>query len=325
MTIAFYTRSASIDSAHGAESLGAAELPRIRGGGCGAIEALLVNDNFVIPSSSCRRHERTRNSSPSRMRLLLCCRRRIVCVNNTAPRRYIELDLLRTLAIAMMVVYHAAYDLETYYGWKIGVFEEEGWYVLRQETASLFLLLVGCSFAISWDRQCRRHGGASFAFRYRKYFLRGLGVITCGMLISAVTFWWEPATYVRFGILHLIGVSIMLLPLFARGREGNLLVGLMITGLGLGQGIVQTSLLLPLGWMPSHFSSVDYFPLIPWFGIVLMGYSIGYFTYVRHKSQLSLRLPLWMTWPGQHALVIYLVHQPIILGLLGLVGHLGFL
>lgn len=232
--------------------------------------------------------------------------------------RYIELDLLRTLAIIMMIVYHLAYDLQEYYGWNIGVFENTGWYLLRLSTASLFLLLVGCSFAISWNKTPT----------YRKYFKRGLGVIACGMLVSAVTYVVDPETYVRFGILHMIGTSILLLPFFARLREWNAMIGLGIgLGFGLGLGTANTSVFIPLGIPPPDFTSVDYFPLIPWFGVVLIGYAIGYHIYVRKKpplfsiinSQFSI-----FVWPGRHALLIYLLHQPLILGILGLLWRLGF-
>ncbi len=245
--------------------------------------------------------------------------------------RYPELDLLRTLAIIMMVVYHLAYDLESFYGWNLGIFENAGWILFRQSTASLFLLLVGCSFAISWNRHREKHGETDFVFRYRKYLLRGLGVIACGMLVSAVTYLVDPETYVRFGILHMIGVSILLLPFFVRLREWNLLLGISFIGF---QKIIVEILsvtgrrpaLLLLGVMPSDFTSVDYFPLIPWFGIVLIGYAVGYAIYVRHPHYRTWEHVhwRWMTWPGKNALLIYLLHQPLILGLLTLLSRLGF-
>lgn len=247
-------------------------------------------------------------------------------------QRYVELDLLRSLAIIMMIVYHLAYDLESYYGFHLGIFERTGWILLRQCTATLFLLLVGVSFAISWKRHRVRHGEAPFAFRYKKYFLRGLGVIACGMLVTLVTFLWEPATYVRFGILHMIGASILLLPFFVALKEGNAVIGMMIVGLGMIIPMTMGSTAftpLPLGFMPPDFASVDYFPLIPWFGIVLIGAAVGHFLYVRHQvhvlSSSLFRLPSSFASPGRHALAIYLLHQPIILGILGLLARFRFL
>ena len=232
--------------------------------------------------------------------------------------RFVELDLLRTLAIFLMILYHLAYDLEEFYGWPLGIFEHPGWIAFRVSVAALFLLLVGISFSISWSRTPL----------YKKYLKRGLGVIACGMLVSAVTYGFEPETYVRFGILHLIGVSILLLPFFARFKEWNALLGLGF-GSGLGFGTAKTSLLIPLGIPPQNFMSVDYFPLIPWFGIVLIGYAIGLQVYAKRQPALLLTthysLLTRMAWPGRHALLIYLLHQPLLLGALGAFGALGVL
>lgn len=256
-------------------------------------------------------------------------------MTNEKSLRYVELDLLRTLAIVMMIVYHLAYDLESYYGLHLGVFERTGWILLRQSTATLFLLLVGVSFAISWNRHREKHGDASFDFRYRKYLYRGLGVIGCGLLVSVATYWWDSSTFVRFGILHMIGVSILLLPFVASLKEGSAVIGMMIVGLGMIMPMTSTgasSALLPFGIMYPEFMSVDYFPLIPWSGMTLMGYGIGHFVYVRKKgyrgrsSESSVssdssnaRRRRAMAWPGRHALVIYLLHQPLLLLLLKLV------
>ncbi len=241
--------------------------------------------------------------------------------------RYVELDLLRTFAIIMMIVYHFAYDLESFYGWHLGIFEYWGWALIQHGTASLFLLLVGVSFAISWNRHGITHADLSFPHRYRKYLRRGLGVIACGMLVSAATYWFDPETYVRFGILHLIGVSILLLPFFTRFREWNVAIGSIIIGmqtsiLGFFSLAGRRPALVPIGITPTDFFSVDYFPLIPWFGIVLIGYAIGYHAYVRyswHPFPHARERARWLTWPGRHALLIYLIHQPILLMVLKIV------
>lgn len=280
-----------------------------------------------------------------------------------AHTRYPELDLLRSLAVAGMVLYHLLYDLTDYYGYDVGLFNG-GWTLFERAVASLFLLLVGCSFAISWDRARRKCHGEPIDFAqdklrrtmtspvlsslgsarddkrqdqirlrtlYPKYLRRGLALLGCALLVTLVTYAVDPATYVRFGILHLIGVSVLLLPLFAQLRVWTVLPALACLALGpVMRGFTDpTGLLEPLGITPADFLTVDYFPLLPWFGVVLLGYTAGYALYVRHGRWRRILPPApsssmfrFLTWPGRYALWIYLGHQPILLLILGIL--LGF-
>lgn len=245
---------------------------------------------------------------------------------SSVPHRYMELDLLRTCAVFCMIIYHAAYDLAIFYHWKIPL-SSPAWMIFQRGTAGLFVLLVGISFAISWDR----HRAKSTTRYPLKYLYRGLGLLACGLAVTAVTFLIDPHTYVRFGILHLIGTTILLLPLFAPMRRWNMIISLFMFLLSsaIHHITLTTPFLLPLGIPYLGFHSVDYFPLLPWFGVALMGYVIGDTVYVRGKAvRQSFPLTLhtrWapiLTWPGRHALLLYLLHQPLLLCIWTLV--LGF-
>lgn len=168
------------------------------------------------------------------------------------------------------------------------------------------------------------------------------------LLVSIATFIVDPETYVRFGILHLIAIATLILPLAAPLKEWNALLGLLVlTTAELLPASAQTTLLIPLGIPPDNFATVDYFPFLPWFGVILIGYAIGYFLYIRNLrwrkpeafsilnspafAQPSLKLwpaskatagrqfSILARWPGRHSLLLYLVHQPIILSVLHLI------
>lgn len=225
--------------------------------------------------------------------------------------RYPELDLLRTVAILGMVAYHTAFDLRFLHHWPIAV-NTGAWKLLQRLVCSLFLLLVGAGLAISWQRST-----------YPRFLRRGLRLLSLGLVITAFTVVFDSRTFVRFGILHAIGVSVLLVPLLAPLKELNALLGLAV--LVLARFLPQhadTTLLLPLGVTPPGFRSLDYCPLVPWLGPVLIGHALGHSLYVR-----------WTAWRrllpgtagptvralgllGRHSLLIYMLHQPILVGLL---------
>jgi len=136
--------------------------------------------------------------------------------------------------------------------------------------------------------------------------------------------------YVRFGILHLIGLSIILAYPFLRFRWLNLALGIVLIALGpMIQGMRLD--LPPLEWLaPTPGSGVDYAPLIPWFGRVLIGIFLGNTLYTGSQRRFALPdlghnaliMPLRLL--GENSLLIYLIHQPILLATLALLGVISF-
>jgi len=244
-------------------------------------------------------------------------------VSNPPVTRFIELDLLRTLAVVMMIVYHAAFDLSTYFRFSIDPFRG-GWWLLGRATVTLFLLLAGISFVISWERRSQT---CTFFDCCLHAWKRAGQLLLIALGISAITYVIDPETFVRFGALHAIAVSIALLPLFRRLREWNVLLGsaIIFFGHSIAGLTVNTSLLLPLGLKPPAFASVDYLPLLPWFGVVLLGLALGDILYIRLRRTASLppRALSVLAMPGRHALVIYLIHQPILLTLFAALARLA--
>ncbi|MFA6268535.1 MAG: heparan-alpha-glucosaminide N-acetyltransferase, partial [archaeon] len=116
-------------------------------------------------------------------------------------QRFWEIDFLRGIAIVMMVVFHFLWDLN-YFGY-IQVDLYKGFFGLFQiATAGLFLLLVGVMLAVGAERHNKN---------YSLHFVkRGIKIFCAGLLVTIVTFIFFPQNFVYFGILHLIGVSIII-------------------------------------------------------------------------------------------------------------------
>jgi uncharacterized membrane protein len=242
----------------------------------------------------------------------------------SSGRRW-EVDASRGVAFSMMALYHLLFDLHYFAGWPIAV-TSGFWGGFADATAGLFLSLVGISLTLSYARWRARQADPYFPHLVR----RGFRILGYGFLVTLVTWLVDPRQVVLFGILHLIGVSILLAWPFLGGRLANLVLGAVLVGLGsLVEGVVLPAgfpWLLWLGLPPAGFSSFDYRPLLPWFGVVLWGIAAGNLLYPHGRPLRP--LPDWsglpparlLAWLGRHALVLYLVHQPVMIALLVLLG-----
>ena len=236
--------------------------------------------------------------------------------------RFWEVDAARGVAIVMMVVYHTTYDLEALGGYDIDATSGNG-ALFADATAGLFLFLVGVSLAISRARTSLT-GWRLFG----KYLARGLRILAYGMILTGVFLVLDMGV-VAFGILHLIGVSIILAYPFLNLRFTNLVLGTLIFATGqyvLAQDLTFTGYwLMPFGVVPEGVMMPDYRPLLPWFGVVLIGLSFGNLVYASGLRPASLPEeapsfagPLLVL--GRNSLFIYLIHQPIVIALLALTG-----
>jgi len=235
-----------------------------------------------------------------------------------------EIDVVRGIAILMMIVFHTVFDLSFFTIVPVDV-ASGFWRYFAYATATLFLLIVGISLVVSHDRAAAKLSGLSLV---KKFFLRGAGIFALGLLVTVATWLYLPQGYILFGILHLIGVSVMLSPLFFRFRAWNIPAGILCILIGWFV-VSRISLpspplfLLPLGIHGPSFWSVDYTPLFPWLGVVLIGMGVGALLYAGGTRHYALKpMPDLFVRPlsflGRHSLVIYLVHQPVIILLLAL-------
>jgi uncharacterized membrane protein len=238
------------------------------------------------------------------------------------PYRFWEIDAARGVAIVMMVLFHTLFDISF-----LGIYPVQVstgfWRLFAAATATLFLFLVGLSFSISAAHAAKYLTRREF---YLKFFKRGLFIFSLGIAATIVTWLYLGNGYIIFGILHLIGISIILAPLFYRFTWMNLIAGsgIVILG-GFIQGIYGPIFLVWLGIHPISFYSVDYTPLIPWFGVVLIGIFAGKILYTdgqRTTPPKNNPRPheKGLMFLGRHSLLIYLLHQPVIILILTALG-----
>ncbi|MEN6378449.1 MAG: heparan-alpha-glucosaminide N-acetyltransferase [Methanofastidiosum sp.] len=239
-------------------------------------------------------------------------------------KRFWEIDVLRGIAIMMMVLYHLSYDLYFLGDFPIKIYSLS-WTLFQRTTASLFLLLVGISLTISYSKLKSKYQKKELFIRNLK---RGIKILAWGAVITIFTFIFLTNGVILFGILHLIGVSIIISFPLLDYKYKNLVLGLIVILLGiyLRNFTFDTTYLLWLGFEPNSFFSFDYFPILPWYGVVLIGIFLGNLAYPESKRRFNIPdlsgniTSRSLSFLGKHSLKIYLIHQPIIVLILYALG-----
>ncbi len=244
-------------------------------------------------------------------------------MDKNLEKRFWEIDFLRGVAIVMMIVFHFLFDLSYLGGYEVNIYSGF-WWAFARVTATVFILLVGISLTLSYSRAIQKRTGKLG----RKYFKRGLKIFFWGLIISVITWIFLRVGFIVFGVLHLIGVSIILAYPLIKYRHRNLILGIIfiIIGLCLGGLTFDFYWLFWLGFMPRNFYTLDYFPIFPWFGVILIGIFLGNYMYKNYKrrfkfpefSDSSFTRPICFL--GRNSLLIYLIHQPILITLLYFLG-----
>jgi uncharacterized membrane protein len=239
-------------------------------------------------------------------------------------RRLWEVDTVRGIAIVLMVCYHFIFDL-SYFGAYSGNMYATSWQLVARSIGTAFILVMGVSLTLRYDRLKLELDQKQL---FLKYLQRGASLFGWGMVITVVTYFVLGSGFVVFGILHLLGLSVILAFPFLRSRWASLVAGIVAIGLGvyLSSVITLSPWLLWLGVPQFRRHMVDYYPILPWFGFALFGVFLGLTLYPRGIRRFTLpdlshTAPIRaLTYLGKHSLLIYLVHQPIMLGILMLVG-----
>lgn len=210
-----------------------------------------------------------------------------------------EIDFIRGIAIILMIIFHFIYNLKEFYGYNIN-YTSGFWYYVGILAAILFMLTSGISSTFS-----------------KNNLKRGIKFLGLGMMLTLFTFFYNPEFYIKFGILHFLGVSIILYCFIRLISIKHILI-LSVLTIMLGKIVssieMNTSILFPIGLIDSGFSSLDYYPMIPWFGVFLLGVVIGKHFYSGKKSLFFISPKQGLiSFLGIHSLLIYFIHQPILL------------
>jgi uncharacterized membrane protein len=235
-----------------------------------------------------------------------------------------EVDTVRGIAVVLMICYHFIFDL-AFFGAYASNMYAYSWQLFARSIGTTFILVMGISLTLRYHQLVPELGQKQL---FLTYLQRGAILIGWGVVITVVTYFVLGNGFVIFGILHLLGISMILAFPFLRSRWASLVAGIatLVLGFYLNSLRVLSPWLLWLGVPQLRRHMVDYYPILPWFGFALLGVFVGFTLYPRGVRRFALPnlshlAPVRaLSFLGRHSLLIYLIHQPILLGLLILVG-----
>ena len=231
---------------------------------------------------------------------------------DVAKARFDRLDALRGVAIVWMAIFHFCFDLNHF-----GFFEPKHrftvdvfWTTQRTMIVTMFLFCAGLAQAVATEQ------GQS----WQRFWKRWAQIAGCALLVSIGSYWMFPRSWIFFGVLHGIAVLLIAIRLLAPLRRWLWLLG-------------AVAIVLPLVWRHEVFNppwlswvglvakkplTEDYVPVLPWLGVMAWGMAAGQWLLVHARGVLAGPIPRaaqWLALLGRWSLSFYMVHQPVLIGL----------
>ncbi len=240
--------------------------------------------------------------------------------------RYGVLDSIRGLVVISMILYHACWDLVYIFGKDWSWYRGREAYIWQQSICWSFILLSGFCWSLG-----------------KNHLKRGMVVFISGAVVSLATIAFMPENRVIFGVLTLIGSSMLFMTILDKAirklftRKIIAWIGFLLSAalffltrnvnrgylgfegwnlLKLPQSLYQGDVMTFLGFTKPGFYSTDYFSFFPWFFLYLTGYFLYHVVNgIRDGEIMNTvfgRKCMLFSFFGRHSLIIYMLHQPLI-------------
>ncbi|HJK58944.1 MAG TPA: heparan-alpha-glucosaminide N-acetyltransferase [Methanocorpusculum sp.] len=237
--------------------------------------------------------------------------------------RYWEVDAVRGISLigmiifhitSLMVIFHMIFTLDWYY--EVCRYIHLG--------TSIFVIISGVALVLRYGRMAghsKREYHVAILKRGIEIFLIGIAIAVIASV--AIHFFVRDGNYMLFNFLQMMGISMIICIPFLWLGKWNIIPAAILIWAGFAIKSIHTGpiWLLPLGVLPDGmFYPRDYFPLLPWVGVMLLGVAIGSVLYPSGVRRFHIpdagSLGKAFALVGRHTLAIYLLHLPIIAAIL---------
>jgi len=241
-------------------------------------------------------------------------------------QRIWEIDLLRSLAVIGMIIFHIYYVLDYEKIASYNLFHEQ-WKTFGDIVRNSFFTIVGIGLVLSWQKQATKN--VPRKAYYLRQIKKSIFLLFIGLVITFVSTKVTPDQVIRFGVLSFIGTGILLVLPVIGSPMRLLLLGIALLFIERQFGEVWSYESLwsyILGFYPRYWPSLDYFPIIPWTSSIALGGVLSHILFKDAKRRYSfpqnfpaVLIPL--LWIGRNALWIYVIHIPLIVFLVWAWSH----
>lgn len=225
------------------------------------------------------------------------------------------LDVARGIALVAMTIFHFGFDLELLGIKEQGFISQPHWKYFARSIASSFLFLTGFSLYLAHSN----------GIRWQGWSVRMAKIVVSALIITIATYFATPNQYIFFGILHAIAFASLAGLLFL--RLPWFIIVMIAVGVFTMHYIGRTQVLDEPYWYWTGLSAItpnssDYVPVFPWFSAPLMGIAFAKLSQQNNwlealsQPQFNSKPARLLKFMGRNSLVYYLLHQPIMIGIL---------
>ena len=188
-------------------------------------------------------------------------------------KRYEEIDILKGVAVICMIIFHFFY-FPNQYGFKEIEYNTLTLKTIAKVAQIIFITCVGVNLVFAKQKN-----------KDPNIHLQRVGKLAFyAVLISLFTYLVFEERYVKFGILHFVAFSSLLLFTFVDDTETmKIITTLLVTLFILNKiqpelfHIIPSPIAFIGGFYNDRYSSVDHFPILPWILLICVGVFIGHY------------------------------------------------
>lgn len=217
--------------------------------------------------------------------------------SKVSANRYALLDELRGLDLISMMSYHGLWDVVFLFGVQLPWYTGMPGHLWQQSICWVFILLSGFCLPMGHHP-----------------YKRGALVFGAGALVTAVTVLFMPEDVVLFGVLTLLGSAMGITALLEKAlRKIPPAVGAVVS-----VALFGLTYHAQLGYLGFG----DGWVLLPWLFLFWVGFFLHHLVGRERMEPLRRSICPALGWLGRHSLVVYLLHQPVLYGVLNSVFYL---